>query len=238
MRAPSFLSALAGLLLAPASPALAIPVELTFTGSLTEVPDVYRSLGLAGGDPIKGTLIYESDTPSITDRGGASGYHDPFLGAWVRLGQNDAYTLGGRDGCCDKITVATDRVSFNIALEDSPDLMRFETLAFDIDPGGPIPYAFRGPLPTTLSAKEFDAPGRQHRIFGGATDPDQAGTTRLSLLFDLARVDIRPFEGDLDKLQGGDRPQDPKTPPVPEPGTALLLGLGLAGLAGRSRANA
>lgn len=50
--------------------------------------------------------------------------------------------------------------------------------------------------------------------------------------------DVGKIGVDLDKRGDGDQPRDPKTPPMPEPGTALLLGLGLMGLAGRSRANA
>ena len=239
MRARVLPHVLAGLLLLISSGALAIPVELTFWGSLTSAPEAYARLDIFEGSPIKGRLVYESDTPSRgTDPGGFTHYDDPFLDGSIRIGDDDTYSLRFRPSCCDVITLAPDLLFIGLGLEDTPNWMRFGSLNLRIIPADADAPIFDGSLPTTLDLREFAPISSLNRVLGAANRDLDLGTSRLRLTLALEGVHIRPLEAEIDKMNGGKPTTHPKKPVVPEPSTALLLGIGLVGLAARTRERA
>ena len=200
------------LLLVNESHAATIRFELG--GTVTGAPPSFSMLGVDTGVPISGYFEFDSTTPASAPEGSSlEEYRFPIVAAAFEVGD---YRLVARPNCCDSISVSTDAFHVNFGLQDDPDILRFDAFTFSVIAAEGQSLFSNNSLPLEPPDLSLTENGTLiGLLFGGANDPDVFGS-RPSILFDVDRL----------VLAGAN---------VPEPGTAILMALGLAALGVRRR---
>jgi hypothetical protein len=209
----------AGMLVLPVAEASATPIALSLRGTVTEATPFLASLGVSALTPLEARIVYDSETPpSPSSPTNFDAFDNPFLEADVRVGD---LVFGLRsDGCCDSISIRPDQFQLGVALEErSTNLLRIEMLRIKLRaPEGDSFFEDTSALPrgfeTLLPAADVFGLPPSHSLSGATTDPDAAGAFRFGIAFEIDSISATP---------------------VPEPGYALLVGLGLAALGLRTR---
>jgi len=213
----SLLGACALILVLPVAPAAATPIELLLRGTVSTVtPASLDTLGVQARTPLEARIVYDSETPARgTSSGDRAEFDNPFLAANVRVGDLEFVLRGG---CCDRISIGRESFSLDVGLDDSAIPERFKSTALRINliapdgseffPDTSLPRSFESLLPADLLA------GLSPRVLGATNDPDAfptefGGASRFNILFGIDSISADP---------------------IPEPGSALLLGLGLAAM--------
>jgi len=197
------------LLLANESGAATIRFELS--GTVTGATRGFPTLGVDAGVPISGYFEFDSTTPAEEPGGGLRNFFDfPIVDAALEVGD---YSLVSRPNCCDHISVTTHDYWVHFGLQDDPDILSFDAFDFSVLAAEGQSLFPNNLLPLEPPDLSLAANGvARGRIFGGAHDHDVFGT-RASIHFEIDRLVL---------VDSGAN--------IPEPGTAVLFGLGLAGL--------